>query len=105
MRYGSPESMDAMRPFAGRYERALRHAHRWQDLLRPQPLPSPPPPSRRPAPSGSSAETTTGIEPIFAAAYERTVIDASPDGDVQRVEYVVDPTARRPGRVRASTRS
>ena len=94
VRYGSPESMDAMRPFAEAYERALRHAHRWQDYFGLSRSVA----ATAIAPTGTIGivgETTTGIEPIFAAAYERTVIDASPDGDVQRVEYVVDPTARR----------
>lgn len=44
---------------------------------------------------GIVAETTTGIEPIFAAAYKRRVREASPEGDVIRAEYVVDPTAKR----------
>jgi ribonucleoside-diphosphate reductase alpha chain len=44
---------------------------------------------------GIVAETTTGIEPIFCAAYKRRVRSASPDGDITRYEYVVDPTARR----------
>jgi ribonucleoside-diphosphate reductase alpha chain len=44
---------------------------------------------------GIVAETTTGIEPIFCAAYKRRIRSASPDGDITRYEYVVDPTARR----------
>lgn len=44
---------------------------------------------------GIVAETTTGIEPIFCAAYKRRVREANPDGDVVRYTYVVDPTAKR----------
>lgn len=44
---------------------------------------------------GIVAETTTGIEPIMNAAYKRRVREATPDGDIIRAEYVVDPTARR----------
>jgi ribonucleoside-diphosphate reductase alpha chain len=45
---------------------------------------------------GIVAETTTGIEPIFCAAYKRRVRTADVDGgDKVRYEYVVDPTARR----------
>ena len=94
VRYGSQEAMDAMRPFASEYERALGHAWSWQDLFGLSRSVG----ATAIAPTGTIgivAETTTGIEPIFAAAYERTVRDASVDGDVHRVEYVVDPTARR----------
>lgn len=44
---------------------------------------------------GIVAETTTGIEPIFCAAYKRRVRSATPDGDLVRYEYVIDPTAKR----------
>lgn len=44
---------------------------------------------------GIVAETTTGIEPIFCAAYKRRVREANPDGDVIRYTFVVDPTAKR----------
>lgn len=44
---------------------------------------------------GIVAETTTGIEPIFCAAYKRRVRNAHHDGDKVEYEYVVDPTAKR----------
>jgi ribonucleoside-diphosphate reductase alpha chain len=44
---------------------------------------------------GIVAETTTGIEPIFNSAFKRRTRIASPEGDVVRFEYVVDPTAKR----------
>ncbi|HZS43395.1 MAG TPA: LAGLIDADG family homing endonuclease [Candidatus Paceibacterota bacterium] len=40
---------------------------------------------------GIIAETTTGIEPIFCAAYKRRYLK----GDVWHFQYVVDPTAKR----------
>ncbi len=39
---------------------------------------------------GIIAETTTGVEPIFCAAYKRRYLK----GDVWRFQYVVDPTAK-----------
>lgn len=44
---------------------------------------------------GILAETTTGIEPILAAAYKRRVRNAGVSGDTVQYEYVVDPTAKR----------
>lgn len=44
---------------------------------------------------GIVAETTTGIEPIFCAAYKRRLRNASANGDTVQFEYVVDPTAKR----------
>lgn len=40
---------------------------------------------------GIVAETTTGIEPIFACAYRRRYLE----GEVWKAQFVVDPTARR----------
>lgn len=40
---------------------------------------------------GIVAETTTGVEPIFCAAYKRRYLK----GDVWHFQYVVDPTAKR----------
>lgn len=44
---------------------------------------------------GIVAETTTGIEPIFCAAYKRRVRNAGVRNDTIQFEYVVDPTAKR----------
>jgi ribonucleoside-diphosphate reductase alpha chain len=76
------------------YETSTEYAEQWADqfgLSRPVK-------TRAIAPTGTIgivAETTTGIEPIFCAAYKRRVREASPDGDVIRATYVIDPTAKR----------
>lgn len=44
---------------------------------------------------GIVAETSTGIEPIFCAAYKRRVRNAHHSGDRVEFEYVVDPAAKR----------
>lgn len=44
---------------------------------------------------GIVAETSTGIEPIFCAAYKRRVRNAHHSGDKVQFEYVVDPAAKR----------
>jgi ribonucleoside-diphosphate reductase alpha chain len=76
------------------YETSTEYAEQWADkfgLTRPIK-------TRAIAPTGTIgivAETTTGIEPIFCAAYKRRVREASPDGDVIKATYVIDPTAKR----------
>lgn len=45
---------------------------------------------------GIVAETTTGIEPIYAVAYKRRYKTAQSDGkDIFQFQYVIDPTAKR----------
>lgn len=45
---------------------------------------------------GIVAETTTGIEPVYAVAYKRRVINAGANGTSTReYQYVIDPTAER----------
>lgn len=59
---------------------------------------TPPVKTRAIAPTGTIGivgETTTGIEPIFCAAYKRRVREASPDGDTISYSVVIDPTAKR----------
>lgn len=72
------------------YERSDEYAARWADewgISRPVK-------TRAVAPTGTIAivgETTTGVEPIFCAAYKRRYFDRG----VWRHQYVLDPTARR----------
>jgi len=77
------------------YARSGRYADEWADL---HGL-SRPVKTRAVAPTGTIgiiAETTTGIEPIFCAAYKRRFREASPSGpDRVLYQYVIDPTARR----------
>jgi len=59
---------------------------------------TPPVKTRAIAPTGTIgiiAETTTGIEPIFAVAYKRRYKTAGPLVDIHQFQYVVDPTAKR----------
>lgn len=77
------------------YARSGRYADEWADrhgLSRPVK-------TRAIAPTGTIgiiAETTTGIEPIFCAAYKRRFREANPHGpDRVLFQYVIDPTARR----------
>jgi len=76
------------------YERSTEYAWDWADrfgLSRPVK-------ARAIAPTGTIgivAETTTGIEPIFCAAYKRRVRNAGVRKDTIEFEYVVDPTAKR----------
>lgn len=76
------------------YARSTEYAHELADrfgLSRPVK-------TRAIAPTGTIgiiAETTTGIEPIFCAAYKRRVRNAGVSGDTIEYEYVVDPTAKR----------
>lgn len=76
------------------YEKSTDIAAKWADKH----ILSRPIKTRAIAPTGTIgivAETTTGIEPIFCAAYARRVREASPDGDTVKTTYVVDPTAKR----------
>ncbi len=76
------------------YARSTEHAHEIADRLGL----SRPVKTRAIAPTGTIgiiAETTTGIEPIFCAAYKRRVRNADVAGDRIQYEFVVDPTAKR----------
>lgn len=77
-------------PWLDAYAESTAIAHRHADRLGI----SRPVKTRAIAPTGTIgivAETTTGIEPIFACAYLRRYLDSG----VWRAQYVVDPTARR----------
>lgn len=90
-RYGPDEELGE---WLDEYARATEFAHQWADrfgLSRPVA-------TRAIAPTGTIgilAETTTGIEPIFAAAFKRTLYNAGAKGTSVQYEYVVDPTAKR----------
>jgi ribonucleoside-diphosphate reductase alpha chain len=76
------------------YERATEYAHEWANRYNL----NPPVKTRAIAPTGTIgiiAETTTGIEPIMAAAYKRRVYNTSATSTNVVYEYVVDPTAKR----------
>ncbi len=76
------------------YAKSGTPANKWADKLGL----SRPIKTRAIAPTGTIgivAETTTGIEPIFCAAYKRRVRNADVAGDKIQYEYVVDPTAKR----------
>jgi ribonucleoside-diphosphate reductase alpha chain len=72
------------------YEQSGAHASRWADRLGC----SRPVATRAVAPTGTisiAAETTSGIEPIFAVAYKRRYLD----GKTWKAQYVVDQGAQR----------
>lgn len=93
-RGGRYEPTDELQLWLGEYEKATEYAHEWAEKLGL----SAPIKTRAIAPTGTIgiiAETTTGIEPIFSAAYKRRVRNANPSGDEIYYEYVVDPVAKR----------
>jgi len=73
------------------YENSGKYADKWAEKHNL----SKPVKTRAIAPTGTIgiiAETTTGIEPMFCAAYKRRYLS---EGTVWKYEYVVDPTAKR----------
>lgn len=95
LKYGTDEAFEALAPYMAEYERALEYAHSWQDqygLSHSVAATSGAPTGTR----GIIAESTTGWEPVTAAAYRREVIQSSTlDGDVRETYYTVDPTVAR----------
>lgn len=73
------------------YAKSTEYAHEWaakHDMSKSVA-------TRAIAPTGTIAivaETTTGIEPIFCAAYKRRYLS---EGKVWKFQYVIDPTAKR----------
>lgn len=85
---------DELGEWLAEYERATEYAWDHADRLGL----SRPVKTRAIAPTGTIGivgETTTGIEPIMAAAYKRRLRNASHAGDTVEYEYVIDPTAKR----------
>ncbi|MEK7112661.1 MAG: hypothetical protein AAB875_05025 [Patescibacteria group bacterium] len=81
---------EALLPYLRAYERSTGFASKWSRTWNL----SAPVKTRAIAPTGTIgivAETTTGIEPIFAAAYLRRYFDRGS----WRAQYVLDPTAKR----------
>lgn len=97
LKYGedSGDDQEALEPFMLAYDRALEFAWDWQDkcgLSRSVAATSGAPTGTR----GIAAESTTGWEPVTAAAYKRTVITSKAhERDERTVSYVVDPTVAR----------
>lgn len=88
------EPNDELASWLEEYEKATDYAHEWaekHDLSKPIK-------TRAIAPTGTIgilAETTTGIEPIYAAAFKRRVYNTAVGNNKVVYEYVVDPTAKR----------
>jgi ribonucleoside-diphosphate reductase alpha chain len=86
-RYGE---VDELAAWMRSYTMSGAFANRWADKLGV----SRPIATRSIAPTGTIsivAETTSGVEPIFATALKRRYLD----GNTWRAQYIVDPTARR----------
>jgi ribonucleoside-diphosphate reductase alpha chain len=88
------EPNDELAEWLEEYEKSTSYAHDWADkhnLSRPIK-------TRAIAPTGTIgiiAETTTGIEPIYAVAFKRRVYNTAVGNNKVVYEYVVDPTAKR----------
>jgi ribonucleoside-diphosphate reductase alpha chain len=82
---------DELAQWLDAYATSTEHAHRLAEL---HGL-SAPIKTRAIAPTGTIgiiAETTTGIEPVFAVSYKRRYLT---DGNTWKFQYVIDPTAER----------
>jgi ribonucleoside-diphosphate reductase alpha chain len=94
LRYGTDESFEALDPYMREYDRALEYAHEWQNAIGCSLSVA----ATSGAPTGTRgiiAESTTGWEPVTAAAYKRVVIQDDPLNPRREVHYVVDPTVKR----------
>lgn len=94
LQYGTDDAFAALDPYMREYERALEYAHDWQDRLGLSKSVA----ATSGAPTGTRgiiAESTTGWEPVYAAAYKRIVRDSHGRGERRDVQYVVDPTVKR----------
>jgi ribonucleoside-diphosphate reductase alpha chain len=93
--YGSDDALEMLDPYMAEYERATEYAHDWQDGAGLSLSVA----TRSGAPTGTraiGAESTTGWEPVTAAAYKRAVITSKAhERDERAVHYVVDPTVAR----------
>ena len=94
VKYGTDEAFEVMEPFMAEYDRALEYAHEFQNDLGCSLSVA----ATSGAPTGTRgiiAETTTGWEPVTAAAYKRRVRHSGATGDSVSYEYVIDPTVKR----------
>lgn len=94
LQYGTDDAFEALAPYMAAYQRALEFAWDWQDaagLSRSIAATSGAPTGTR----GILAESTTGWEPPYAAAYKRMVRSSHGSGERREIQYVVDPTIKR----------
>lgn len=93
--YGSDDALELLEPYMAEYERSTEYAHDWQE----QAGLSLSVATRSGAPTGTRgiiAESTTGWEPVTAAAYKRVVTAGrAHESDRRETHYVVDPTIAR----------
>lgn len=92
--YGSDDSFEALEPFMLEYDRALEYAWDWQDKLGLSRSVA----ATAIAPNGTIgiiAESTPSGDPLFAAAWERTVVSANAQADIREKHIYVDPIAKR----------
>lgn len=93
MKYGTDEAFEALEPYMQEYDRALEYAHDWQYSLGLSHSVA----ATSGAPTGTRgilAESTTGWEPVTAAAYKRRLRHSGVEDKIT-YEYVVDPTVKR----------
>jgi ribonucleoside-diphosphate reductase alpha chain len=94
VRYGTDEAFEVLEPWMREFDRALEHAHTWQDRFDLSLSKG----ATAIAPNGTIgivAESTPSADPLLAAAEVRNVKIASHNGDTYEQHIIVDPTAAR----------
>lgn len=95
LRYGSDDALEVLAPYMDAYDRALDHAHEWQDMLNLSLSKG----ATAIAPNGTIgiiAESTPSADPIFSASEIRQVKRAHHSGkDEFDGHVIVDPIAKR----------